>query len=319
MSLAEIDDEVEIGEAAAAAGPALAAEAVGAQRRCGAERPHLQRQLPAADGDRAGIWLGSDTRPAGPRAPAKCPPRTPPGWSQDCEENRLKSNYAFAAPAPLRQGEERESRPSQLMWLRFSFALHDLGAMNADLKAILGPTNTGKTYLAVERMCGHIRGMIGFPLRLLAREVYDRVVTLKGANQVALITGEEKIVPKDARWFLCTAESMPMERDFAFVALDEGAARRRSRARPCLHRPDAPRPRPRGDDDPRLGDAEADGPGACSRRRRSPPGRASRLCPMSAPPSSPGCRRARRSSPSPPSRSTPSPRCCVGCAAARRW
>jgi ATP-dependent RNA helicase SUPV3L1/SUV3 len=94
--------------------------------------------------------------------------------------------------------------------------------MNADLKAILGPTNTGKTYLAVERMCGHSSGMIGFPLRLLAREVYDRVVKLKGANQVALITGEEKIVPKDARWFLCTAESMPMDKDLAFVALDEG-------------------------------------------------------------------------------------------------
>jgi ATP-dependent RNA helicase SUPV3L1/SUV3 len=105
--------------------------------------------------------------------------------------------------------------------------------MNAELKAILGPTNTGKTHLAVERMCGHSSGMIGFPLRLLAREVYDRVVKLKGANQVALITGEEKILPKDARWFLCTAESMPLSgsrqvgsanqnaRDVAFVALDE--------------------------------------------------------------------------------------------------
>ncbi len=91
----------------------------------------------------------------------------------------------------------------------------------APLAAILGPTNTGKTHLAVERMCAHSSGMIGFPLRLLAREVYDRVVKIKGANQVALITGEEKILPKDARWFLCTAESMPMERDFAFVGLDE--------------------------------------------------------------------------------------------------
>src|SRR3954464_9031120 len=98
---------------------------------------------------------------------------------------------------------------------------NDLARMNAELKAVLGPTNTGKTHLAVERMCGHSSGMIGFPLRLLAREVYDRVVKLKGANQVALITGEEKIVPKHARWFLCTAESMPMERDFAFVGLDE--------------------------------------------------------------------------------------------------
>ncbi len=91
----------------------------------------------------------------------------------------------------------------------------------APLTAILGPTNTGKTHLAVERMCAHSSGMIGFPLRLLAREVYDRVVKLKGPNQVALITGEEKILPREARWFLCTAESMPMERDFAFVALDE--------------------------------------------------------------------------------------------------
>ena len=87
--------------------------------------------------------------------------------------------------------------------------------------AVLGPTNTGKTHLAVERMCGHSSGMIGFPLRLLAREVYDRVVAIKGANRVALITGEEKIVPRDARWFLCTAESMPLDKDLAFVAVDE--------------------------------------------------------------------------------------------------
>ena len=91
----------------------------------------------------------------------------------------------------------------------------------SSITAVLGPTNTGKTHLAIERMCGHSSGMIGFPLRLLAREVYDRVVKLKGANRVALITGEERIVPPDARWFLCTAESMPLQRDVAFVALDE--------------------------------------------------------------------------------------------------
>lgn len=90
------------------------------------------------------------------------------------------------------------------------------------LTVVLGPTNTGKTHLAVERMCGHASGMIGFPLRLLAREVYDRVVTLKGAAEVALITGEEKIVPPGARWFLCTVEAMPVEREVAFVAIDEG-------------------------------------------------------------------------------------------------
>jgi ATP-dependent RNA helicase SUPV3L1/SUV3 len=89
------------------------------------------------------------------------------------------------------------------------------------LVAVLGPTNTGKTHLAVERMCGHSSGLIGFPLRLLAREVYDRVVAIKGRDSVALVTGEEKIVPDKARYFLTTAESMPLERDFAFVALDE--------------------------------------------------------------------------------------------------
>ncbi|WP_375427566.1 helicase-related protein [uncultured Sphingomonas sp.] len=87
--------------------------------------------------------------------------------------------------------------------------------------AVLGPTNTGKTHLAVERLCGHSSGIIGFPLRLLAREVYDRVVAIKGPKQVALITGEEKILPPDARWFLCTAESMPLDREVSFLALDE--------------------------------------------------------------------------------------------------
>ena len=92
---------------------------------------------------------------------------------------------------------------------------------SATLKAVLGPTNTGKTHLAIERLCGHSSGMIGFPLRLLAREVYDRVVAIKGPKEVALITGEEKIVPPGARWLLCTAEAMPVERDCAFVAIDE--------------------------------------------------------------------------------------------------
>ena len=81
---------------------------------------------------------------------------------------------------------------------------------DAPVRAILGPTNTGKTYLAIERMCGHSSGVIGFPLRLLAREVYDRVVAMKGEKQVALLTGEERIVPPTARYFLCTAESMPV-------------------------------------------------------------------------------------------------------------
>ncbi|MCK9540546.1 MAG: helicase [Novosphingobium sp.] len=89
------------------------------------------------------------------------------------------------------------------------------------IKAVLGPTNTGKTHLAIERLCAHSSGAIGFPLRLLAREVYDRVCAIKGENRVALITGEERIEPKDARWLLCTAEAMPAHADLAFMALDE--------------------------------------------------------------------------------------------------
>ncbi|MES2491836.1 MAG: helicase-related protein [Pseudomonadota bacterium] len=87
--------------------------------------------------------------------------------------------------------------------------------------AVLGPTNTGKTHLAIERMCAHSSGAIGFPLRLLAREVYDRVVAMKGRERVALITGEERIEPQHARWLLCTVEAMPVGKDVAFMALDE--------------------------------------------------------------------------------------------------
>jgi ATP-dependent RNA helicase SUPV3L1/SUV3 len=89
------------------------------------------------------------------------------------------------------------------------------------LVAILGPTNTGKTHLAIERMLDHRSGMIGFPLRLLARENYDRVVKLKGARAVALITGEEKILPPNPSYFVCTVESMPLDRPVEFLAVDE--------------------------------------------------------------------------------------------------
>ncbi len=87
--------------------------------------------------------------------------------------------------------------------------------------AVLGPTNTGKTHLALERMLGHRSGMIGFPLRLLARENYDKIVRLKGRESVALITGEERILPRNPRWFVCTVEAMPLDREVAFLAIDE--------------------------------------------------------------------------------------------------
>ncbi|MCE2576459.1 helicase-related protein [Komagataeibacter sp. FNDCR2] len=89
------------------------------------------------------------------------------------------------------------------------------------VRAVLGPTNTGKTHLAIERLLAHSSGIIGFPLRLLARENYDRMVARKGAHAVALITGEEKIVPPRARWFSCTVEAMPLDRRVEFVAVDE--------------------------------------------------------------------------------------------------
>ena len=91
----------------------------------------------------------------------------------------------------------------------------------ARVRAVLGPTNTGKTHLAIERMLAHASGIIGFPLRLLARENYDRMVVQKGAKNVALITGEEKIIPPDAKWFSCTVEAMPLDRHTEFVAVDE--------------------------------------------------------------------------------------------------
>src|ERR1044072_2127610 len=89
------------------------------------------------------------------------------------------------------------------------------------LVAVLGPTNTGKTHLAIERMLDHQSGMIGFPLRLLAREKYDRIVRLRGARAVALITGEEKILPPNPSYFVCTVESMPLDRPVEFLAVDE--------------------------------------------------------------------------------------------------
>ena len=89
------------------------------------------------------------------------------------------------------------------------------------ITAVLGPTNTGKTHLAIETMLSFESGMIGFPLRLLAREVYDKVVKKNHVESVALITGEEKILPPNAKYFLCTVESMPIGKDLEFVGIDE--------------------------------------------------------------------------------------------------
>ena len=90
-----------------------------------------------------------------------------------------------------------------------------------NVTAVLGPTNTGKTHLAIERMLGHESGMIGLPLRLLAREVYDKIKSRVGAGAVALITGEEKIKPERARYWVSTVEAMPRDIDVDFLAIDE--------------------------------------------------------------------------------------------------
>ena len=92
---------------------------------------------------------------------------------------------------------------------------------DATVTAVLGPTNTGKTHYAIERMLAHRTGVIGLPLRLLAREVYDRIVALRGPSVVALVTGEEKIAPPRAQYWVCTVEAMPMEIGADFVAVDE--------------------------------------------------------------------------------------------------
>ena len=89
------------------------------------------------------------------------------------------------------------------------------------ITAVLGPTNTGKTHLAIDTMLSFDSGMIGFPLRLLAREVYDKVISKISLDKVALITGEEKIIPSNAKYFLCTVESMPINKYLDFVGVDE--------------------------------------------------------------------------------------------------
>ncbi len=117
------------------------------------------------------------------------------------------------------QGRKSDATLLPTMVIRTASSLDQNGSR---VRAVLGPTNTGKTHLAIERLCAHSSGAIGFPLRLLAREVYDRVCAIKGPNSVALITGEERIEPKDARWHLCTVEAMPVVQDkLAFIGIDE--------------------------------------------------------------------------------------------------
>src|SRR5947208_16966990 len=108
------------------------------------------------------------------------------------------------------------------MAISFSLPINrDARARGAGVTAVLGPTNTGKTHLAIERMLAHSSGIIGLPLRLLAREVYNKIAERLGADVVALVTGEEKIKPANPRYWVATVEAMPRDLDVAFLAVDE--------------------------------------------------------------------------------------------------
>ena len=123
---------------------------------------------------------------------------------------------------PSRDGGESVIATVRLnMPLSFGSPHRDARAAGSGVTAVLGPTNTGKTHLAIERMLAHSSGMIGLPLRLLAREVYNKIVDRIGPGSVALITGEEKIKPPNARYWVSTVEAMPRDLDVAFVAIDE--------------------------------------------------------------------------------------------------
>src|SRR5690242_10483718 len=107
------------------------------------------------------------------------------------------------------------------MSVSFPTSSRDSNARGTGVTAVLGPTNTGKTHLAIERMLAHSSGIIGLPLRLLAREVYNKVEARAGADAVALVTGEEKIKPPNPRYWVSTVEAMPRDLDVAFLAIDE--------------------------------------------------------------------------------------------------
>ena len=87
--------------------------------------------------------------------------------------------------------------------------------------AVVGPTNTGKTFFALERMLGYESGIIGLPLRLLAREIFDKLLALRGTKSIALITGEERVIPSNPKYWVCTVEAMPSDLGVDFVAVDE--------------------------------------------------------------------------------------------------
>src|SRR2546423_15501376 len=116
---------------------------------------------------------------------------------------------------------EKQKKHLQNMAFSYSSTFGHERAPGAGVTAVLGPTNTGKTHLAIERMLAHSSGVIGLPLRLLAREVYNKAVDRAGVESVALITGEEKIKPKSPRYWVSTVEAMPPDPDVSFPPVHE--------------------------------------------------------------------------------------------------
>src|SRR6516225_2932582 len=146
---------------------------------------------------------------------------------------RTSENARFARPrtngalrtkslGPQQPRDRRRAVRPRTMSLSFpASSSRDVRARGVGVTAVLGPTNTGKTHLAIERMLAHSSGVIGLPLRLLAREVYNKIVGAVGEQAVALVTGEEKIKPPNPRFWVATVEAMPRDLDVAFLAVDE--------------------------------------------------------------------------------------------------
>ena len=173
-----------------------------------AEKARLDEDVPVSKG--SGRDAGPSARPSGKKSVPAAPIVAPP-------------------PPAMRPSSVRgaASGPSDMLDIMAPGWADDFAGKPAHrgaqgrVTAILGPTNTGKTYMAIERMVAHSSGIIGLPLRLLAREVYTKLVAKVGKELVALHTGEERIVPEGARYHVCTVEAMPAEADVAFVAIDE--------------------------------------------------------------------------------------------------
>jgi ATP-dependent RNA helicase SUPV3L1/SUV3 len=169
----------------------------------------------------------------------------------------------------------------------------DARARGAGVTAVLGPTNTGKTHLAIERMLAHSSGIIGLPLRLLAREVFNKIADRMGPDSVALVTGEEKIKPPNPRYWVSTVEAMPRDLDVAFLAVDE-----------VQLAADFERGHVFTD---RMLNRCGQWSSGCFRARTCSPGRASHNSLSRGRRRSPACRAAPPSSPFRPKRSTPLP------------